>query len=147
MTFMVVATQQGVCKDHILREVGEVFELKTNEDGTYPVREEWVAKLGPDGKQIGDEGEYVQLLDQDGNPMHRDYAPDMGEQMMRAGPKRGEVSRFGWHKRVPDDTEAGIYPEGHRFGNVAQAPQPRRAPIVERIDATPKYVKPPKRFG
>ena len=110
----VVATQPGAF-DQIYRETGEVFELLPNDDGTFPLREDWVPKRDSAGQEIPDEGTWVLFKDANGEPVHRDFAEDMGDQLMKAGPMRGEVMRFGWMKRVPDHTPCGLYPPGTDF--------------------------------
>lgn len=132
----VVATQLGQY-DQILREPGEVFELLKDDNGDDPVREDWVPKLDASGKDTGD-GEYVVFKDKDGHTVHRDYAPDHGEIVLRSGPKRGETHRFGWMQVVPDDTPVGIYPAEHKFDRVKQLPQPRKTVQVERLHAPSK---------
>ena len=101
--------------DQILREPGEVFELLPNEDGTYPLREDWVPKRDAAGREIADEGEWVLFKDGNGEPTHRDFAEDTGDQLIKRGPLKGEVMRFGWMKRVPDSTPCGLYPVGTNF--------------------------------
>src|SRR5882724_1917286 len=131
----VLATQTGYY-DNIIRDPGEVFELLKNEDGSDPLREDWVPKLDAQGKDTG-EGEHV----------HRDYAPDHGEVVLRSGPKRGETHRFGWMQVVPDTVECGIYPAGTQFDRVLQMPAPRKAPTVERIQAPIKGSTNRPKFG
>lgn len=141
----VLATQTGFY-DQILREPGEVFELLKNEDGSDPLREDWVPKLDANGKDTG-EGEYVLFKDAKGNTVHRDYAPDHGEVVLRSGPKRGETHRFGWMQVVPEETEVGIYPVGTKFDRVLQMPAPRKAVAVEKIQAPIKGSTHRPKFG
>lgn len=141
----VLATQTGFY-DQILREPGEVFELLKNEDGSDPLREDWVPKLDAQGKDTG-EGEYVTFRDAKGNTVHRDYAPDFGEVVLRSGPKRGETHRFGWMQVVPDNTPVGIYPAGTQFDRVHQIPAPRKAEVVEKIHAPIKGSVNRPKFG
>jgi hypothetical protein len=141
----VLATQIGQY-DQILREPGEVFELLKNEDGSDPLREDWVPKLDEKGKDTG-EGEYVVFRDKHGNTVHRDYAPDHGEVVLRSGPKRGETHRFGWMQVVPEETVCGIYPAGTQFDRVLQLPQPRKAATVEKIQAPIKGTTNRPKFG
>src|SRR5438876_3184580 len=117
----VVATVWGHY-DQVLREPGEVFELWPNVDedgkrleGSYPLREDWVPKRDAVGREIPDEGEWVLFKDRDGNPVHRDFAEDTGDQLIKRGALRGEVMRFGWMRRVPDETPCGLYPPGTDF--------------------------------
>lgn len=141
----VLATQTGFY-DQILREPGEVFELLKNEDGADPLREDWVPKLDANGKDTG-EGEYVIFKDKHDNTVHRDFAPDQGEVVLRSGPKRGETHRFGWMQVVPDATECGIYPPGTKFDRVLQMPAPRKAAAVEKIQAPIKGSTNRPKFG
>ena len=111
----VVATKMGHY-NQILREVGEVFDLLNYSDGSFPVRKDWVPKLGQDGKPIADEGEYVTYQDkQTGKPVHADYAPDLGDVPITKGPMRGELAQLGWMRRVPDKIPTGLYPPGTDF--------------------------------
>lgn len=141
----VLATQTGFY-DQILREPGEVFELLKNEDGSDPLREDWVPKLDGQGKDTG-EGEYVVFRDAKNETIHRDYAPDFGEVVLRSGPKRGETHRFGWMQVVPEGTLVGIYPAGTQFDRVQQLPQPRKAVTVEKIQAPIKGSMNRPKFG
>lgn len=122
-------------------EVGWVFELLRNADGSDPVREEWVPKL-VDGKDTGD-GEYVTWIDpKTKRPVHRDFAPDSGDFMVRQGPKRGEVARFGWMKQVPDETPDTMFGElsltdllyESQHGFDVNTRKMRRAPAAKRPD-------------
>jgi hypothetical protein len=110
----VVATRMGQY-DQILREEGEVFELLANADGSYTWREDWVPKRDAQGREIPDEGEWVEYRDKEGNPVHTDFAPDTGDHLMKRGPMKGETVRFGWMRRVPDETPCGLYPPGADF--------------------------------
>jgi hypothetical protein len=105
------ATQDGFIYN-VYITAGTVFDLINNPDGSIPEREEAIpvmetvtdAKTGK--KILRDTGEvdYQVLKDEEGNLVHRDLALDMGDQMMRRGPKRGEAVRFGWMEIVPDST-------------------------------------------
>lgn len=141
----VLATQTGFY-DQILRDPGEVFELLKNADGSDPLREDWVPKLDEKGKDTGD-GEYVIFKDAQGNTVHRDFAPDHGEVVLRSGPKRGETHRFGWMQIVPEGTPCGIYPPDTQFDRVHQMPQPRKAVTVEKIHAPIKGSTARPKFG
>lgn len=123
-----------------------MFELLKNDDGSDPLREDWVPKLDAHGKDTG-EGEYVTFKDKDGNTVHRDYAPDHGEVVLRSGPKRGEAHRFGWMQVVPESVACGIYPEGTAFDRVMQMPAPRKAVTVEKIHTPMKGSTNRPKFG
>lgn len=137
----VMATQPGqYC--NVFFEVGWVFELLYNEDGTEPQREDWIPKLDAQGKDTGD-GEYVIWRDKDNKTIHRDLALDMGEKVLRSGPKRGEVARFGWMKIVPEETPVTIDIQELQYGFDADTRKPRRAP--PRARPTPPAVPTPQR--
>lgn len=105
------ATQDGFIYNVYIAK-GTVFDLINNLDGSIPEREECkpimeqVVDSKTGKKVMRDTGEvdYEILKDEDGNPVHRDLALDMGDEMMKRGPKRGEVVRFGWMEIVPDNT-------------------------------------------
>ena len=126
----VVATREGFY-DQILRPAFEVFELLQNEDGSWPWLEVWVPKASAGEREILDqEGDQVLVRyeDKDGNPVHTDFAPDTGDQLLKRGPMRGETMRFGWMRRVPDETPCGLYPPGTDFWpGEARVVTPRRA--------------------
>lgn len=105
----VVATQQGFYNQQLF-EVGEVFDLLSYADGTYPHAVKYLPKKDAEGKVIADEFDEEPILGKDKKPVHRDFAEDQGDKLMRSGPKRGEVMRFGWMKRVPDSVPIGQYP-------------------------------------
>lgn len=125
-------------------EAGWVFDLLRNADGSDPAREDWIPKLDAQGKDVGD-GDYVPYKDaKTGKHVHRDYAPDSGDFMVRQGPKRGEVARFGWMRQVPDDTPLteipGIGPlvlEDFQHGFDVNTRKPRRAPRPEPVAPAP----------
>jgi hypothetical protein len=114
MGWKVVATQNGL-HNNIFREIGEVFDLRTYPDGTYPPLIVYTEKKDKSGKVIEDEYDekITETMSLDGKkrePSHRDFAEDKGNIAIRKGPKKGEVMRFGWMKRVPDNVPIGIYP-------------------------------------
>lgn len=126
----VVATQVGFY-NQILREVGEVFDLLSNPDGTYPVmfkKEFEVIEGVRRMKKIP-----VYISDEAGNPKvgkggkptpeHRDFSEDLGNVLIEEGPKAGESLQVGWMRRVPDHVPVGLYPEGIDFWSGAQLPQ------------------------
>ena len=119
----VVATQPGF-QNQTLREVGEVFDLLAHEDGTYPVAIRYLPKKDASGVAIPDEFIEEIVKGKDGKPLHRDFAEDTGDQLIKRGPKRGEVMRFGWMKRVPDKTPVGLYKPGTDFWSNQQLPPP-----------------------
>lgn len=109
MTWRVLATQLGYYNQQEFFP-GEVFDLLNFADGTYPHAVTYHQKKDAQGKDIPDEFEERVVLGADKQPVHRDFALDEGEKLMKKGPKRGEVIRFGWMKRVPDRTPIGQYP-------------------------------------
>lgn len=133
----VQATQTGFyCNVYI--ETGNVFDLVQNADGSDPMREDWVPKLDAQGKDTGD-GEYVTFKDpKTGKPVHRDYAPDSGDFMIRQGPRRGEVSRLGWMKQVADDTPITMDVEEFQHGFDVNTRKPRKPPRIERTPTPQK---------
>lgn len=113
MGWKVIATQQGA-HNQIFREIGEVFDLRTYPDGNYPPLIEYNPKKDKAGKVIEDEYDEVILKTRtlDGKstePAHRDFAEDKGAIAIKRGPKKGEVMRFGWMRRVPDNTPIGFF--------------------------------------
>ncbi len=147
----VVATQLGQY-DQILRDVGEVFDLLDGPDGSIPAAKVWVPTKMADGKDHPIDGELVVVTDAEGNPVHRDFAEDMGDQVIEAGPMRGEVARLGWMRRVPDDTPCGMYPPGTNFwpeertAAAARRNAPRNsapAAAIRGSTSRPKFDRPP----
>ncbi len=121
------ATQAGqYCNVYI--EPGHVFDLVKNADGTDPLREDWIPKLDEKGKDTG-EGEYVVFKDAKGRTVHRDYAPDSGDFLIKQGPKRGEVARLGWMEQVDESVHVTIDLEEFRHGFDVNTRKPiRHAP-------------------
>jgi len=107
-------------------EAGHVFDLLKNADGSDPLREDWVPRLDKNGKDTGD-GQYVTYKDADGNTVHRDYAPDSGDFLIKQGPRRGEVERLGWMEEVSEDTEITIDVSEFRYGWDVKKREMRRA--------------------
>lgn len=149
MGWKVVATQLGQ-HNQVMREIGEVFDLSTYPDGTYPPLIEYLPKKTKDGKVIEDEftSKVIKTRKLDGSadePAHRDFAEDRGSQAIRRGPKKGEVMRFGWMKRVPDDTRVGLYPLDDTgnvldFSGKYQLPQPYVRPYIAEDTRRPHAV-------
>lgn len=137
MAIRVVATVPGQY-NQVLRLVGEVFELLCYADGTYPVALRYTPKLDAAGKPIPDEWDEHQVIGKDKKPVHRDFAEDQGEKLIKKGPVRGDVIRFGWMKRVPDRIPVGLYPEGADFwsGSIPQ-------PIMNQLTGLPYQPVPP----
>lgn len=104
----VVATCQGHYNQFFM-EVGMVFDLLTYQDGSYPVALKHVQKKDDKGALI-DEWDSTPIIGKDGCAIHRDFSHDQGTKAIKTGPKKGEVMRFGWMKRVPDRTPLGQYP-------------------------------------
>jgi hypothetical protein len=144
----VQATKQGFYNQY-LHEIGEVFDLLMNDDGTMPLK--MIQKkvddvFPPSHPQAGkptfhwedtDEPE----LDGEGNPIHRDFAPD-GEESIGVGHGfKGDIFRHGWMRRVPDDTPLGIYPPEVSFGNRGQE---QRAPIARIVKPSDQPVNAPR---
>lgn len=135
MGWKVVATQQGQ-HNQLLRNIGEVFDLMTYPDGTYPAQILYTPKKDKAGVVIEDQYDekLITCKSIDGKrteTAHRDFAEDVGPQLQRKGPKKGEVMRFGWMRRVPDDVPVGQYPlqgkESNQlpdFWGRVQLPQP-----------------------
>lgn len=157
MGWKVVATQPGQF-NQVFRETGEVFDLMTYPDGTYPVFIEYTPKKTKDGKLIEDE--YVEKVIKtrtlDGKseePAHRDFAEDKGNIKIKRGPKKGEVMRFGWMRRVPDNIPVGLYPVNPDtqavcdFWNNFQLPQPYQRPYVPEDTRRPHAVMKNPRGG
>jgi hypothetical protein len=142
--WVVVATQQGYY-DNILREPGEVFELLNDDNGFVPPATRYVPKLNADGKEIVGEG-IEEAIEVDGDIQHRDFAPDMGDQLITSGPKKGEIHRNGWMRRVPPSTPLGQYSPEHSFGDTPN-PAPRKTPTIERHHAQPRGKTARPKFG
>jgi len=109
MGWRVVATQQGHYNQCIM-DVGMVFDLLLHDDGTYPPALKHTQKKDEKGNLIPDEWDSEPILGKDKKPLHRDFSEDMGNKAIKSGPKKGEVIRLGWMKRVPDNTPLGLYP-------------------------------------
>lgn len=105
----VVATVQGFYNQTIM-DVGMVFDLLTYEDGTYPPMLKHVQKKDDRQQLIPDEWDTTVVVGKDGFVVHRDFSHDQGDKAIKSGPKKGEVMRFGWMKRVPERTPLGQYP-------------------------------------
>jgi hypothetical protein len=114
----VVAMQQGQYNQFFM-ETGMVFDLLTYEDGTYPVATRLVIKKDAEGKPLPghngndiilDNWNEVTVIGKDGIAVHRDFALDLGSKAIKSGPRKGEVMRVGWMKRVPERTPLGLYP-------------------------------------
>lgn len=123
MGWKVVTTQAGQY-NQVLRmcdeQYCEVFELLSYADGKVPLQFKDVQKRDKDKRPIPDEFEQVAVmtktLDGKGTEQsHRDFAEDLGNKLIRSGPKKGESMRVGWMKRVPDKTPVGVYPKGTDF--------------------------------
>lgn len=138
MTWRVVATREGFY-NQVLRGAGEVFDLLCYQDGTYPPALKYTAKLDAAGKPIPDEWNEEIVLGRDKKtPVHRDFAEDQGEKLIRKGPIKGDVMRFGWMKRVPDRIPIGLYPEGSDFWG-ASPPHP----VMNQMTGLPYQPVPP----
>lgn len=129
MIWRVLATQTGQY-NQVLRQEGEVFDLLLHEDGSYPKAVRLVQKKGADGRPIPDEYDEEVIFLKDGKtPVHAHFAEDQGSKLIKHGPRKGDVMRFGWMKRVPDRVPVGLYPVGTDFWRQGvQLPQPY--PIV-----------------
>ena len=131
--WLVVATKEG-WHDMILREPGEVFALlDVEDDGSYPPQMAWVPRK-VDGKPVLDEfGEQafdqVPVLGADGQPLHREFAEDIGLVPLR-GPMKGESIHLGWQLRVPDTTPVGLYGSPWPDFWAGEAEPPHRKPRV-----------------
>lgn len=115
----VQATKQGFA-DQYLHEIGEVFELVMNEDGTMPLKMVNVPVLDATGKPTNEFTEEV-FLDENGEPVHAHYSPH-DDEWKGIGIFKGETFREGWMRRVPDETPCGLYPADVEFGVAAKAP-------------------------
>jgi hypothetical protein len=132
--FKVQATKEGFYNQYV-HVVGEVFELLMNEDGTMPLKMKQVKvsdvfptshpQAGKDTFHWDDSDEPE--LDAEGNPIHRDFAPD-GEELKATAPGfKGDIFSPGWMRRVPDHIACGIYPADQLFSVMGK--EERRAPI------------------
>ncbi len=159
MKYRVQATSEGQYNQY-LHVVGEVFDLMMNADGTMPLKmkQKKVPDFYPSSHpQAGKETFHLEdsdepELDEDGEPIHRDFASDGVEARGTALGFAGDTFRHGWMRRVPDDTPLGIYPADQLFtrqGQERKAPisrvvlpsnhptnAPRSAPIMGEIDRT-----------
>lgn len=126
----VLATQMGQY-NQIMREPGEVFELLNFADGTYPHKTREVPKKDAQGKVIAGEFELLTVKGADKKtPVHRDFAPDKGNRLIKTGPMKGEVVNIGWMKAVPDRIPIGLYPLGVDFWTPnVQIPQAWAVPL------------------
>jgi hypothetical protein len=133
--------------NQIMREPGEVFDLLTFPDGTYPHKTREVEKKGPDGKGTG-VFELKVIKMKDGKPAHRDFAADQGVRLVKSGPMKGEVVQLGWMRRVDEKIPVGMYPPGTDFWSPnLQLPQAwprsigqqdkRATQIAAHLDPTP----------
>lgn len=113
MTWRVVATRPGQY-NQVLRTEGEVFDLLCYEDGSYPPAVDYKPKM-VDGKEVPGEWDEVVKVGKDKKPIHRDFAEDQGERLIKKGPIKGDVVRFGWMRRVPDKVPIGLYPRNSDF--------------------------------
>lgn len=127
----VQATKQGFYNQY-LHEIGEVFDLLNEPDGTMPLRMIQHPVLDKDGKPTGEYTEEV-WLDEDGNPMHRDFSPHNLEIKGRGQFFKGETFRDGWMREVPADTALGIYPydimQASRDAPVQRVVRPSTEPL------------------
>jgi len=132
----VQATKTGFYNQY-LHEAGEVFDLLDNEDGTVPLKMQQVPVMDTAGKPTGEFNEELVLIN--GEPVHRDFAPD-GEELVGLGTYKGERFQPGWMRQVPDDTPLGIYPADHKIGMPASAPIQRtvnKTGVINAPRATP----------
>lgn len=146
MGWKVVATQVGQY-NQVLRisdqQFVEVFELLHYADGKVPLQFKDVPKRDEKTKAIiPDEFKQVPVMTKtlDGKGMeqaHRDFAEDLGNKLIKSGPKKGESMRTGWMLRVPDETPIGVYPRGTNF--FAGKPQP----MIDQTTGLPYVVVPP----
>ena len=109
----VQATRQGQYNQYLV-EPGEVFDLLDNPDGSVPLKMVRTYGKTEDGKIDFDNYTEEVWTDAEGNPRHRDFAPDF-EELKGKGAFRGEAYAPGWMVQVPDDTPLGIYEPGTRF--------------------------------
>lgn len=123
MGWKVVATQVGQYNQQMRTcdsQFVEVFELLHYADGKVPLQFKDVQKRDKERRPIPDEFDQVAVmtktLDGKGTEQaHRDFAEDLGNKLIKSGPKKGESMRVGWMRRVPDSTPLGIYPAGTDF--------------------------------
>ena len=144
----VQATKQGFY-NQFLHEPGEVFDLLDNDDGTMPLKmkqKKVEDVFPPSHPQAGkptfhwedtDEPE----LTEEGEPIHRDFAPDDSEARGVAHGFQGETFRHGWMRRVPDETPLGIYPPDVVFGDRGRE---QRAPISRIVKPSDQPVNAPR---
>lgn len=120
----VLATQEGFY-NQVLVEPGSVFDLLRYPDGSYPVAVRYEPKKDAKGNVIPEEWDEIPIKLKDGTPVHRDFAEDQGEKLMKSGPKKGETLRFGWMRLVPAQTPLGIYPPSTDFWSGRALPPAR----------------------
>jgi hypothetical protein len=132
MTWRVVATAMGQYNQCIM-EIGMVFDLLLHDDGTYPMALKHTQKRDEKGNLIPDEWDSTTILGKDNKPVHRDFSEDMGNKAIKQGPKKGEVLRMGWMKRVPDTTPLGLYPVDES-GNIQAAFWDKRQQLPQAWD-------------
>lgn len=111
MGWRVVATQQGQY-NQVIRNPGEVFDLLCHADGSYPAAVKYNPRKDAKQNVIPDEWDEEVIKGKDNKPVHRDFAEDQGNKLLKSGPKKGEVMRFGWMRRVPDHIHIGQYQTG-----------------------------------
>jgi hypothetical protein len=116
MGWKVVATQQGQY-NQVLRQPGEVFELLSYADGTYPVATRLMPKKVNGQPVVPEELVEEPILGKNKEPVHRHFAPDLGNRLIKHGPVKGDTLRFGWMRRVPDSVAVGMYPVGVDFNH------------------------------
>jgi hypothetical protein len=139
-----VALRQGHY-NQCLRNPGEVFDLLCYADGTYPPLVRYEQKLDAAQKPIPDEWDEIVVLGKDKKPVHRDFAEDQGERLIRKGPIKGDVMRFGWMKRVPDKVPVGLYPANSDFwSGYVPTPIMGRDPETGETTGQPYQPVPPK---
>lgn len=145
MGWKVVATQPGQY-NQVLRisdqQFVEVFELLHYADGKVPLQFKDTPKRDAQKRIIPDEFEQkpvmVKTLDGKGTEQaHRDFSEDLGNRLIKSGPKKGESIQIGWMRRVPDNTPVGLYPRGTDFFRG----EPR--PIVDGNTGQPYLPVPP----
>lgn len=126
-------------------EPGEIFDLLKGPDGKDPIREDWVPELDAKGVDTG-KGKYVPYKDpHTGDHVHRDYAPDSGDFLMKDGPKRGEVSRLGWMEEVDEGVPVTIDLSEFQFGFDPDTRKLRRS--APKPAAPARAAKPLRRAG
>src|SRR2546425_343631 len=108
MIWRVVATREGQY-NQLIRNAGEVFDLLCYANGSYPPAVKYVPKKDAKGAVIPEEWDEELIKGKDGKPVHRDFAEDQGNKLMKSGPKKGEVLRFGWMRRVSEHVQVGQY--------------------------------------